>query len=77
MPDKKFFDTNLWIYLFLDSEDSEDIKRKEKVELLLKKHTNIAVSAQVLNEISNVLIKKYNLKADQVRDYIQHMLDIV
>ncbi|MFA4919443.1 MAG: PIN domain-containing protein [Thermodesulfovibrionales bacterium] len=77
MPDKYFFDTNLWIYMFLDSDDPEDIKRKEKVKLLLEKYTDIVVSSQVLNEISNVFVKKYKLKTEIITEHLKHMLDIV
>ncbi|MCL4492387.1 MAG: PIN domain-containing protein [Nitrospirae bacterium] len=77
MPDRKFFDTNLWIYLFLNSKNPQDIKRKERVKLLLTGHTDIVVSTQVLNELANVLIKKYKLKADAVKEHLEHMLDIV
>jgi predicted nucleic acid-binding protein len=77
MPDKYFFDTNLWIYMFLASDDPEDIKRKEKVKLLLEKYTDIVVSSQVLNEISNVFVRKYKLKTEIITEHLKHMLDIV
>lgn len=77
MPDKYFFDTNLWIYMFLDSDDFEDIKRKEKVKLLLEKYTDIVVSSQVLNEISNVFVRKYKLKTEIITEHLKHMLEIV
>ena len=63
--------------MFLDSDDPEDIKRKEKVKLLLEKYTDIVVSSQVLNEISNVFVRKYKLKTEIITEHLKHMLDIV
>ncbi|MBI3584644.1 MAG: PIN domain-containing protein [Nitrospinae bacterium] len=78
MPDKCFFDTNLWIYLFLDSKDPDDRKKKRKVEKLINEDDiEIVVSTQVLNEICSVLLKKYKIKADSIKEHLERMLDIV
>ncbi len=36
MNDKIFWDSNLWIYLFIKSENSEDIRKKEHLKMMLK-----------------------------------------
>lgn len=78
MPDKYFFDTNLWIYLFLDSKDTDDRKKKRKVEKLINEDDiGIVVSTQVLNKICSVLLKKYRIKADSIKEHLERMLDIV
>ncbi|MGA1841698.1 MAG: PIN domain-containing protein [bacterium] len=55
MKDKVFIDTNILIYLY--SED--EIEKQEIAEDLSNQYSPI-ISIQVLNEISNVMIKKMN-----------------
>jgi len=76
MKDRVFIDTNLWIYLLLKSKDLEDIKKKDKVKFLIEEYTNKVVSIQVLNEISNVLFKKYQVKTEEIIEYLKKILDI-
>jgi predicted nucleic acid-binding protein len=76
MKDRVFIDTNLWIYLLLKSKDPEDIKKKDKVKFLIEEYTNKVVSIQVLNEISNVLFKKYQIKTEEIIEYLKKILDI-
>jgi predicted nucleic acid-binding protein len=75
MPDKIFIDTNLWVYLFLDSEKITDINKKNTVSEILKKSSNIVISAQVLNEVSNVFIKKYKFDLGKIGNIIDKILD--
>ncbi|MEN8219469.1 MAG: PIN domain-containing protein [Pseudomonadota bacterium] len=78
MQDKVFFDTNLWIYLFLTSSlKNEDRKKRKLVKTLITNHPNIVVSNQVLNEISNVLLKKYQIDHSRVEIYLKKLLNIV
>jgi len=77
MPDRVFFDTNLWVYLHLHSEDTEDIRKKKIVARLLKKHPDIVISAQVLNELANVFINKYHLPAGVVKERLEETGRIV
>ena len=74
---KVFFDTNLWIYLFLTSETEEDIKKQVKVKQLLLDYLFVACSAQVLNEISNTLFRKYRIEVDVIEDYVKQVLELV
>jgi predicted nucleic acid-binding protein len=56
---KSFWDTNLWVYLNAESQDPSDIVKKAKLQTMLLQAEEITISAQVLNELSNVLMKKY------------------
>ncbi len=71
MSDKIFFDTNLWVYLALNSKNKDDIRKKHQMEAL------IVVSNQVLNELANVLIKKYTFKIEKVKSLVHKILNIV
>ena len=65
MSDKIFLDTNVIIYLY--SED-EDEKRKIICEQI---NSNYCItSTQVLNEASNVWLKKYAFTIGQVKTYL-------
>jgi len=77
MQDKVFFDSNLWIYLFLTSSDHYDITKKTKVKDLLKDYPDVVISNQVLNEISNVLLRKYKIDKDTVEKHLRKLLNIV
>jgi predicted nucleic acid-binding protein len=77
MQDKVFFDSNIWIYLFLISSKNEDMTKREQVKDLLKDYPNIVISNQVLNEISNVLLKKYKMDNSRVEKYLRKLLNIV
>ena len=76
MPDKVFVDTNLWIYLFLKSKNPADKEKRNKVKKVLGRGYNIAISTQVINEISNVFIKKYNTKPATIRKFLTKLFDI-
>lgn len=77
MPDKPvFLDTNILIYLFADSQDAEDQRKKGLARQLLLQHPDIVVSAQVLNELSSVWLKKYRLELDKVKRHLQRIRDI-
>jgi len=66
MQDKVFIDTNILIYLY-----SEDEVVKQRIALnLLDLKRDVIISTQVVNELSNVLFKKYKLSADIVEDVI-------
>lgn len=76
MPDKAFYDTNLWIYRFLDSSIKQDKEKKKVVELYLISHPYIVISTQILNELSNVLLKKYKIDEDNVKVFLKSLLEI-
>nr|VFK11090.1 MAG: Predicted nucleic acid-binding protein, contains PIN domain [Candidatus Kentron sp. LPFa] len=72
MPGERvFLDTNIWVYLFTDPRSAEDRRKQNIVQKVLSNHSNIVVSTQVLNEASNVWLKKYGLDIDRVRSYLK------
>ncbi len=76
MKDKIFIDTNVLIYLY--SED-ETAKQNTAFELL-NKYDNLIISSQVINEVSNVLFKKFKLTSKEVKSVlteIDNVFDIV
>jgi len=68
MKDKVFIDTNILIYLY--SED--EIEKQEIAEGLSNQYSTI-ISIQVLNEISNVMIKKMNSNLQSVSRVIEEL----
>lgn len=74
MSDKEFWDSNLWIYLFTKSEYLEDVRKKQKLELMLRLHPQIISSVQVLNEVANALIRKYTYPENEVREFLKQIL---
>lgn len=60
---RAFIDTNILIYLYTSTEDS---KRLRAASLLLDHDPYI--STQVLNELTSVLIRKYNFSWETIRN---------
>jgi predicted nucleic acid-binding protein len=56
MKDKVFIDTNILIYLY-----SEDEIEKQQIAESLLDNSSPVISIQILNEISNVMMKKMKL----------------
>lgn len=73
MPDKHFWDSNLWIYLNTRSEDSFDVEKKNKLEALLLEASDIVISVQVLNEVANVLLKKFQQSEAEVKSRLEQI----
>lgn len=56
MKDKYFFDSNIFIYSVLQSDNEEDKRKKEiALSLIEKEDIEVIISSQVLNEVSNIL----------------------
>lgn len=77
MHDKAFLDTNILIYAY-----SEDEPKKQSIALQLidSFEDNVIISKQVINELSNILLKKFKLGSDQVENVlleIDNVLPIV
>jgi predicted nucleic acid-binding protein len=66
MPDKeKFLDSNVLIYAYFDREkDKQIISRK------LISNNKIIISTQVLQEMSNVLNRKFNANYDTIKSLL-------
>ncbi len=76
MKDKNFWDTNLWIYLLAESENPTDQNKKEVVKKRLQKDEEVHISVQVLNEVANVLLKKYGLSVTEAQEYLEQISQV-
>jgi predicted nucleic acid-binding protein len=76
MPDKCFLDTNVWVYLYLDSPRLEDNRKQQRAIGLLQESGIRQISTQVLNEASAVLYRKYAIFPDEISQYINRILQI-
>jgi len=67
MSDKVFLDTNILIYSY-----SKDEKKKQKIalELIDKYSRGIIISTQVINELTNILFKKFKIDATTIKKTI-------
>lgn len=74
MQDKIFLDTNIIIYAF-----SEDETKKQSIalELLESQENGVLISKQVINELANILLKKFRLSSNQVENAILELDTIV
>ena len=77
MSGRAFFDTNIFIYLYAEKEREKQTVCKD----VINKADECITSTQILNEISNVLIKKWQMPVDTVktihRDIIQISDEVV
>ncbi len=69
MNGRVFFDSNMLIYLY----SGTALVQRVKIGELLVKYEEIIISTQVLNELANVLRKKWQMPCDE----IQQVLDEV
>ena len=61
MRDKFFLDTNILLYAF----GKDDYKKRIAKELIRQR---LIISVQVINEICNVLFKKFNFSVSEIKD---------
>jgi len=77
MSGRAFFDTNIFIYLYAEKEREKQTVCKD----VINKADECITSTQILNEISNVLIKKWQMPVDTIktvqRDIIQISDEVV
>lgn len=78
MRGNTFLDTNIWLYQILTSEDAESQRKKQRaIALCLEPDIKIFTSVQVLNEISNVLLKKFSFEKSKVLDFLKQIINTV
>lgn len=77
MSDRSFVDTNLWVYLFSDSESVDDKNKKSVVVSLLRKSSEIVVSGQVLAELVNVFLKKTAFSYEKIQLIVHEIIETV
>jgi len=67
MPDRVFLDTNILIYSY--SED--EIKKQTIANNILEEYSeNMVISKQVINELINVLFKKFKLSSNDIENVV-------
>ena len=67
MPDKVFLDTNILIYSY----SKDEIKKQIIANQVLEDHSeNIVISKQVINELINVLFKKFKLSSNDIENVV-------
>ena len=71
MSDRAFLDTNIIIYMY-----SEDEVEKRDVVYKLVNNTNCVTSIQVMNEASNIWLKKYTLDRSTIAKFIDEIESI-
>ncbi len=74
MNDRIFWDSNLWIYLFARSQDPREQRKKVHLDAMLRQAPHLVSSAQVLNETSNALLRKFAFSDADVRASVGHIL---
>jgi len=67
MSDKVFLDTNILIYSY----SVDEIKKRTIANNLLEDYSeNIVISKQVINELINVLFKKFKLSSNNIENVV-------
>ena len=76
MKDKYFFDSNIFIYSVKEYDNEEDKLKKEiALSLIEKEDIEVIISTQVLNEVSNILLKKSRFTQEQIIDTLEWMME--
>lgn len=76
MKDKYFFDSNIFIYSVLESDNEKDLQKKEiALSLIEKEDIQVIISSQVLNEVSNILLKKSRFTQEQIINTLEWMME--
>jgi len=76
MKDRYFFDTNIFIYAVLETDNESDLAKKEiALALIRQEDIEIFISSQVLNELSNILLKKSRFTQVQITTILEWMVD--
>jgi predicted nucleic acid-binding protein len=69
-PQTVFIDTNIWIYAFVDAQDKT---KTQRARALIRRERNISLSTQVINEITNNLLRKYHATEDVIQRLVRTM----
>ncbi len=70
MKDKKriFIDSNIFLYAFNDSDIS---KYKKAAKIIIDNYHNYIISLQVINEVSNNMLKKLFFTNNEIKEFIR------
>ena len=66
MKDKVFLDSNVIIYAYSNSE----LEKQRQSRSIFEQYENINISNQVINEVANILFKKFKLNSFEVETTI-------
>ena len=70
MPDKVFLDTNILIYAY----SKDEVEKQSIANNALETYgENIVISKQVINELVNVLFKKFKLSSNTIENAISEL----
>lgn len=63
-----FIDTNIWLYAFSNSQDKQ---KTQRAQMLLRRTKQIALSTQVVNEVSLNMLRKFQADEQDIRKLIR------
>jgi predicted nucleic acid-binding protein len=69
-PSLAFIDTNIWLYAFSTSQDQW---KSQQAKLLLRQTPQIALSTQVVNEVSVNLLRKFQSEERDIRKLVRSL----
>lgn len=70
MPDKVFLDTNILVYLY----SSTEVEKQKIAQMCVDQLSELGwISTQVLNELNNVLYRKFSLPYDVILSVMAEM----
>lgn len=72
-PSLAFIDTNIWLYAFSTSQDK---LKSEQAKMLLRRMPQIALSTQVVNEVSVNLLRKFQAEESDIRKIVRCIASI-
>ena len=73
MKDKIFIDTNIIIYCYSNSE----MEKRIICQKLFERYSELNISKQVINEMTNTLFKKFKLSSFDIKNTIEQISNIV
>ena len=73
MKDKIFLDTNIIIYCYSNSE----MEKRIICQKLFETYSELNISKQVINEMTNILFKKFKLSSFDIKNTIEQISNIV
>lgn len=76
MPDRIFWDSNIWIYLYSNSASEADQLKKATIQNLLTtyENTTLVISSQVINESVQVFSRKLSYPVPVIREIVDSMI---
>lgn len=72
MQDRVFLDSNIIIYTYSNSE----LEKQKQSRPIFEQYDNVNISNQVINEVTNILFKKFKLESTQVESTVLQINDI-